>query len=381
MEVTAEAIRRMEESLSGINDSRRQWGHLLHKLIDVLVIGLTAILAGWDEFTVMEEFGKAKQDFFTQFLELPHGIPDERTFGRVFARIQPDELLACLQQWLVGVNQGGGREINIDGKTIRGSGRKGCVAAHIVSAWAGEQHLTLGQLKTEEKSNEITAIPALLDSLELTGDTITIDAMGCQTAIAEKIRERGANYVLSVKENQPMLYEQIKEYFEDLEQNWGRVLPWDVWRGGLEQGHGRIERREVLTSEDIGWLFGKEKWAEVKTIILYRSTRTENGETTVSEHYYISNLSASAEEFGRIIRGHWSIENQLHWMLDVCFGEDGCQARKDRAAENLNVLRKMALYLLRTTAVPEKRFSARLKMLRATLNDQFLYDVLFGKSK
>jgi predicted transposase YbfD/YdcC len=381
MEIMAEEIRRMKEGLGGITDSRRQWGHLLHNLTDVLVIGLTTILAGWDEFTVMEEFGKAKQDFFKQFLELPHGIPDDRTFGRIFARIKPAELMHCLYQWLVGVNKAGGREINIDGKTIRGSGRKGCMAAHMVSAWVGEHNLALGQLKTEEKSNEITAIPELLDSLEITGDTITIDAMGCQTVIASKIRKRGANYVLSVKENQPILYEEIKEYFEDLEQDWGRVLPWDVWRSELEKGHGRTERREVLTSEDIGWLSGKEKWADVKTIILYRGTRTESGETTVSTHYYISNVSASAEEFGGIIRGHWSIENQLHWMLDVCFGEDDCQVRKDRAAENLNVMRKMALYLLRTTAVPEKRFSTRMKMLRATISDKFLRDVLFGRSK
>jgi hypothetical protein len=200
MEITAEEIRRMKEGLSGITDSRRQWGHLLHNLIDVLVIGLTTILAGWDEFTVMEEFGKAKQDFFKQFLQLPHGIPDERTFGRIFARIKPAELMACLYQWLAGVNKAGGWE-----KTIRGSGRRGCVAAPIVSAWVGEHNLVLGQLKTEEKSNEIRAIPERLDSLEIAGDTITIDAMGCQTAIAGKIRERGATYVLSVKENQNVL--------------------------------------------------------------------------------------------------------------------------------------------------------------------------------
>jgi predicted transposase YbfD/YdcC len=381
MEITAEEIRKMKESLSGIRDTRRQWGHLLHKLTDILVIGLTTILAGWDDFTVMEEFGKAKQDFFAPFLELPHGIPDERTFGRIFARIKPAELTACLYQWLVGVNKAGGREINIDGKTIRGSGGKGHMAAHIVSAWVGEQHLVLGQLKTEEKSNEITAIPELLDALEIEGDTVTIDAMGCQTGIAKKIRQRGANYVLSVKENQPALYEGIKDYFEYLEGNWGEDLPWDVWRSGLERGHGREERREVWTSEDIEWLMGKEKWADLKTIILYRCTRRENGRTTVTDRYYISNLSVSAEEFGGKIRGHWSIENRLHWVLDVCFGEDSCQVRKDRAAENLNVMRKMALYLLRTTAVSEKRFGTHRKMLRATLNDEFLHDALFGRSK
>ncbi|MDR2632029.1 MAG: ISAs1 family transposase, partial [Treponema sp.] len=198
MEITKEEADRLKESLGGITDWRRQSGHLLHKLIDVLVIGLTTVLAGWGEYRVMEDFGKAKLDFFKTFLALPNGIPDEKTF----ARIDPIELAACLGQWLDEVREAGGREITIDGKTICGSGSKGKgkKAAPMVSAWVGARDLVLGQVATEEKSNEITAIPELLDRLEVTGDTITIDAMGCQREIAEKIREKGADYVLSVKE-------------------------------------------------------------------------------------------------------------------------------------------------------------------------------------
>jgi predicted transposase YbfD/YdcC len=384
MEITKEEGDRLKESLSGITDWRRQSGHLLHKLIDALVIGLTTVVAGWSEYSVMEDFGKAKLDFFKTFLELPNGIPDEKTFSRLFARINPGELAACLGHWLAEVQEAGGREINIDGKTICGSGGskgKGKKAAHIVSAWVGARNLVLGQVATEEKSNEITAIPELLEKLEVAGDTITIDAMGCQTEIAEKVREKGADYVLSVKENQRETYREIKEYFEYVEEEWEKHPPQDVWRSELEKGHGRIERREVMTEEDLAWMTSKGKWKDLKTIIQYRCTRTEGEKTTVYTHYYISSRIVDAEQAGEFIRGHWSIENGLHWFLDVCFGEDDCRARTNHAAENLNVLRKTALYLLQKASVPEKRFGLSRKMLRATLSDNFLQDVLFGKSK
>jgi hypothetical protein len=246
MEIAENEVSRLGKSLDGITDCRRQGGHLLHKLKDVLVIGLTTIVAGWDEFAVMEDFGKAKQGFFKKFLELPNGIPDEKTFARVFAFINPQELITCLGQWLGEPGEPGGREMNIDGKTACGSAckRKGKRGVHIVSAWVGAQNLVLGQLATEEKSNEITAIPELLDGMEIAGDTITIDAMGCQREIASKIREKGAHYVLSVKENQGETYREIKEYFDDVQEAWsaGR-LPTDVWRSGIEKGHGRIEKR------------------------------------------------------------------------------------------------------------------------------------------
>jgi predicted transposase YbfD/YdcC len=208
---------------------------------------------------------------------------------------------------------------------------------------------------------------------------LTIDATGCQTDIAAKIREKEADYVLPVKENPPTLYREIKEYFEYVEEGWGRNPPTDVWRGGIEKkNHGRQESREVLTEEELGWLDGKEKWKDLRTIILYRRRSEEDGKTTVDSHYYISNRALDAEEAAYIIRGHWSIENGLHGFPDVCFGEDSCRARTNHAAENLNVMRKAALHLLKKTAVAEKRFSVRRKMFRAAFSDDFLYHALFG---
>ena len=252
MEITDNELRKLDESLNGITDKRRHSGHFLHNLKDILIIGLTTIIAGWDEFTVMEDFGKAKQDFFKKFLELLNGIPDEKTFARAFAFINPHELTKCLNKWLDKTGEPGGRDINFDGKSICGSAckRRGKRAAHIISAWVGAQNLVLGQLATEEKSNEITAIPQLLDSLEVAGDTITIDAMGCQIEIASKIREKQAHYVLSVKENQGETYREIKEYFEVAEETWSKGhLPSDVWQSDIEIDHGRIEKREVVTEK------------------------------------------------------------------------------------------------------------------------------------
>ena len=383
MEISENEVFELGKNLDGITDCRRPGGHLLHKLKDVLIIGLTTVMTGWDEFIVMEDFGKAKLDFFKKFLELPNGIPDEKTFARVFSFIDPQELIACLGQWLDKAGENGGRKINIDGKTIRGSAcrSRGKRGIHIVSAWVGAQNLVLGQLATEEKSNEITAIPQLLDSMEITGDTITIDAMGCQREIAAKIREKGAHYVFSVKENQKETLGEIKEYFEDVQETWTKThLPTDVRHSGIEKDHGRIEKREVWTEEDPSWMTSKDRWKDLKTIIRYRCTRTEGDKKSMENRYYLSDLSLDAEKAAELIRGHWSIENRLHWFLDVCFGEDKCRARTNHAPENLNVLRKTALRLLRKTSVPEKRIGTSRKILRATLNDDFLYDVLFGRT-
>jgi predicted transposase YbfD/YdcC len=229
--------------------------------------------------------------------------------------------------------------INIDGKTILGSARHGRYGMHIVSAWVSARNVVLGQVKTGEKSNEITAIPELLDSLEVSGDTITIDAMGCQTDIAAKIREKGADYVLSVKENQPGLYREIKEYFEYVEEEWEQNPPADVWRSGIEKkNHGWQESREVLTEEDIGWLEGKEKRKDLRTIIVYRRRNEENGKATVDSHYYISNRALDAEEAARIIRGHRPrersalVSGRMFWGRHVP-GTDEPRGGKSECAE------------------------------------------------
>jgi len=380
MEIQEENIQRMKEALRGVNDPRRQWGYIRHKLLDMLVIGLCSIIVRGEYFDEMEELGKAWEQWFRKFLELPNGIPDEDTFRRIFERVQPAQLLECLQQWLAQMGRAGGREINIDGKTIRGSAKAGeQKGIHMVSAWVNEHNLTLGQLATEAHSNEITAIPLLLDTIDIKGDTVTIDAMGCQTEIAAKIRSKQADYVLAVKENQPVLHEEIKEYFEFLDEGkCAKELPEDIWESDFEKDHGRIERRRIRTACDIDFLTGKKQWKDIKTIIEYRCERTVGGETTITYKYYISSKDAFADEFCLIIRNHWSIENNLHWALDVSFGEDGCRARKDNSPKNLTVLRKIALGRLRAINAG-KRVSIKRKMFRASLNPDFLQKVLFGE--
>jgi predicted transposase YbfD/YdcC len=379
MELSEEAARRLQKNLGGIPDPRRQWGYIRHKLIDLLVIGLCSIITRGEGFDEMEEMGRDREEWFRGFLELPHGIPDEDTFRRIFERLNPGELMKCLQSWLWEKREGGGRRVAIDGKTIRGSGKPGeHKAIHMVSAWVNENSLVLGELATEEKSNEITAIPELLDLIDVGGDTITIDAMGCQKEIVKKIRAKKADYVLAVKENQPILYEQIKEYFEYLDDRQTKELPGDVWESGVEKGHGRIERRRIRTTADIGFLSGKKDWKDLTSIIECRATRMEGDKTTVAVRYFISNKDIPAEEFGKDIRGHWGRENSLHWMLDVNFREDGCRARKDNSPKNLNILRKAALSLLRAVD-GGKRVSVKRKMLRADLVPDFLRKVLFGE--
>jgi predicted transposase YbfD/YdcC len=346
----------------------------------MLVIGLTTIICGGEGFEEMEELGHLREAWFKEFLELPHGIPDEDTFRRLFERLNPLEVLKCLQAWLQEAGESGNREVNIDGKTMCGSRKAGeHKAVHVVSAWVGTHNLVLGQVATEEKSNEITAIPELLDMIDIQGDIVTIDAMGCQTDIAEKIRKKNGEYILAVKENQPTLYKNIEEYFHWLEQEQPPDEVYGYWKSGLEIDHGRLERREITAVTHIDWLETKKAWKDVKTIIKYRCWRTVDSETTEHDRYYISSLEADAERFGQLIREHWSIENRLHWCLDVTFREDAGRARKDNAPMNLNILRKLALVRLRLVETDKKRLSIRRKMLKATVSSEYLHTVLFGK--
>jgi predicted transposase YbfD/YdcC len=327
-------IARLKEKLGEVPDPRRPWGNLRHNLVDILVIGLSTLLCNGSDFEDMEMFGLEREQELRRFLALPNGIPDESTFFRVFQSVKPSSLSSCLYSWLAETRELHGKSINIDGKTIRGSGKGESSAVHVVSAWVGEEEIMLGQLAVDEKSNEITAIPKLLDLLDIKGATVTIDAMGCQTAIAKKIREKKGNYILAVKDNQKTLHHDIRDYFEGLEQGDIRDLPEDIWITDEERKHGRVEQREVRSVTDIDWLLGKAAWKDLKTIIQYRSIR--NGVRT--DRYYISNADMSAMDFYRHIRGHWSIENRLHWSLDVVFGEDASQASKGHAPENLNIL-------------------------------------------
>jgi len=378
METAGQNAPGLREAFAHIEDPRRQGGNFRHLLLDILVIGLCSTATGSECFSEMEDFGNGREAWFRKFLTLKHGIPDADTFRRVFERLNPAQLMECLGAWLGG-GESGGRTVNIDGKTLRGSARAGASGVHLVSAWVNECNLTLGQVATEEKSNEITAIPRLLDLIDIKGDTVTIDAMGCQTEIAAKIRSKKADYVLAVKENHPTLHEEISECFLHLDEEKCPHLPDDIWEGELEKDHGRLERRRVRTVSDIGFLTGLKKWKDAKTIVEYRCERTElpGGATAVTSRYYISSLDCSAEEFARIIRGHWSIENRLHWSLDVSFREDGCRSRKDNAPKCLAALRRLALGLLRATDFG-RPMGLRRKMRMACIRPDFLTKVIFG---
>jgi predicted transposase YbfD/YdcC len=369
-------INKLKEELQGIKDPRRSGGNLRHKLDEILIIGLCSVICCGEDFVDMEDFGKDREEWLRGFLELPNGIPDSDTFRRVYERINPYALAKSLNGWLDNAGRSGGRNVNIDGKTICGSGNAEHSAYHVMSAWVAEHHITLGELAVDEKSNEIKAIPELLELIDVEGDIVTIDAIGCQTDIAKKIRSKGADYVLALKDNQETLHEDVAEYFDWIEKEQPKSESVDIYKSKPEKGHGRIEMREILTAS-ADWLEDKEKWVDIQTIIRYRCTREIDGVKSVSVRHYISSFDTNAEGFLDIIRGHWSVENQLHWMLDVVFREDGAKAKKDNSPLNFNVLRKIALAVLKKISV--ERLSIRRKMMKAARDPYFLAKLLFQK--
>lgn len=350
-------IESLTEELKKVADSRRQWGHIRHKLVDILAMGLLTIICGGEDFTDMEDFGIEREEWLRTFLELPNGIPDSDTFRRVFERVNPQELANALRDWL-DIYREKRAVIGVDGKTIRGSKNARHNAYHVVSAFVRENRLTLGELKTEEKSNEITAVPELLDMLDIEGAIVTADAMSCQTKIVAKITEKQADYVIGLKGNQSTLYDDVALYFESFTSEC-------LHSGTLEKDHGRIERRDYFLSTEIDWLSQKPDWTNLNGIGAVRSTVTEKGERRTDTRFFITSLS-SVSEFASAVREHWGIENQLHWSLDVTFREDASRAKKDNSPLNLNVLRKAALPLLH--AADFGRIGIRKKMFRAALS-------------
>ena len=350
-----------------VRDPRRLWGNIRHKLVDIVVIGLLTIMSNGKIFEDMEEFGKSRTEWLRGFLELPNGIPDKDTFRRVFERLDPAELLKYLNQWLE-TERRVGDVINIDGKTICGSADDNHRAYHVVSAWVAERQFTLGQVKTAEKSNEITAIPELLDMIDIEGSTVTIDAGGCHKNIAAKITEKCADYVLALKGNQSNLHEAVKLYFDD-------GLYSETFVPSTEKDHGRIEKREYFLSANINgdWLPHRSEWANLQAIGAVRSTieTVKTGEVHTETRYYITSLT-DVKALAHAIRSHWSVESQLHWYLDVTFREDDCRARKDNSPLNLNVLRKVALPILRSADFGRKRQSIASKMFLCSLDNRFL---------
>lgn len=353
----------------------------LHALSDILVIAVSAVICGAEGWTDIEEFGKSKEGWLRKLLPLTNGIPSHDTFRRVFERLDPDQFEACFLSWIKSLAPMTG-QVAIDGKTLRGSHdqTKGKKALHLVSAWASECRLVLGQVATAEKSNEITAIPELLTMLDLSGCLVTIDAMGCQTNIAAQIIAQEGDYLLAVKDNQKNLAHDVTELF-DIE--FAQTEPFEgfahEYAKTIDKGHGRIEIREcwiITDPELLQYLRNFEVWSELKTIALVRGTRRVNGVESVQDRYYISSLTGDARTILQAVRHHWGIENSLHWVLDVVFREDQARMRQGDTAHNFAMLRHIALNLLRAQKSGPK--SVRGKRLKAAWDNDFLLKVLLN---
>jgi predicted transposase YbfD/YdcC len=366
--------------LRGLKDKRRGAGKR-HKLIDILTIAICGIICGADDWNGIEEYGQAKEEWLKQFLELPHGIPSHDTFGRVFRWLDPVAFEQSFLSWVQAVMAvTKGQVIAIDGKTLRRSHdhANGKEAIHMVSAWAEKNRLVLGQVKVDEKSNEITAIPALLRILEISGCIVTTDALGCQQEIASTVIERGGDYLLALKENQGQLYEDVTDLFKGAEE----VKFFDVehtYAKTTNKNHGRIEIREcwVITDPDFThYLVGFENWKSLRTLIKVTAHRQTQGETTSEDRYFISSLKAPARRILKAVRGHWGIENGLHWVLDIAFREDESRVRKDHAPENLAILRHIALNLLKQDT--SKKVGIKNKRLVAAWNNDYLIHLFIG---
>ena len=353
-----------------------------HLLLDILVIAVCTLLTGGEGFQDMELFGKSKQAWLQTFLALPHGIPSHDTFGRVFARLNPQQFQECFLSWTQAVAQlTHGTLISLDGKTVKASFDRATARSplHMLSAWCSEQGgLVIGQIKTDQKSNEITAIPALLHLLAITGCIVTIDAMGCQTAIAGQIRDQGGDYLLALKSNHKKAYTAIKAHFHpQIEHN----LSWrdaDHFFDAFDNAHGRRVRRRVWVMTDLGALSALEKWPGLQAVIAVETMRMAHKQAPVTSDYrfYLSSLKRSATAFVTMIRQHCDIENKLHWSLDVTFNEDRCRIRKEHAPENVVALRHVALNLLRQES--SRHISLRQKRLLCSLDEHYLLTVLSG---
>ena len=345
----------------------------LHKLEDILAIAICATICGAQGWYEMAFFGQCKQQWLETFLELPNGIPSDDTFRRVISALKPDEFEACFQRWTKALSNNHSDIIAIDGKTLRQShdNANDKSAVHIVSAWACENKMVFGQVATDEKSNEITAIPKLLEMLVLDGSVVTIDAMGCQKKIAEKIIENNGDYIFSLKGNHGTLHEEVKLFMDDAIAN---SESYD-YSCDTDAGHGRVEIRNVWYSENVRWIQDLKQWTGLSSLVAVESQRIIGDKVSTERRYFISSLSGiDAKTIGRMIRSHWGIENKLHWSLDVSFGEDDCRIRKGFGAENVSRLRRIALNLLKREETAKCGIKA--KRNKAGWNEKYLQKIL-----
>jgi len=365
---------RIADVFVGIRDPR-QAKKVEHDLVELLVIAVCGVLAGADDFVEIEEWAKEKGDWFRQYLRLEHGIPSHDTFGRVFAAIDAEAFGAAFRRWVSSVapNLEKDEVVALDGKTSRRSGKVGGTPLHLVSAFAAGAGLVLGQRATAEKSNEKTAIPELLATLALEGCIVTIDAMGTQPSIAQAILDRGANYLLSVKDNQPTLADSVRDFFAAFQAAPDKTP--HHFDEVVEKGHGRLEVRRCYAFDQLNCLHAPERWPDLKSFAVIASERTIKGKTTLEHRFYISSLPADASRLNRAVRQHWHVETSLHWCMDVIFGDDQMRARTGHAAHNFAVMRHFALNLIRLDPVKRKG-GLKVRRLIAATSDTYRAELL-----
>ena len=341
-----------------------------HLLEDIIFIAIASVICGAETWNDMENYGKSKEPWLKKFLQLPNGVPSHDTFNRVFSSLDPTELETCFLEWVKSVAQiTEGEVISIDGKSIRGSRDKGSKSiVHMVSAWANANNMVLGQVKVDEKSNEITAIPKLLDVLVLEGCIVTIDAMGCQTEIANKIVEKGADYILAVKGNQGSLEEGAEDTVRF-------IKPVDQYEDA-DSGHGRVETRRCFIYNDLSHIEPVSKWKNLKAVVKIEAERfiKSTGETQRETRLYITSCESNAKVIGSAIRAHWGVENSLDWILDVSFGEDASRKREGYSAQNFSIINRIALNILKNDK--SRKRSVKGKRLDAGWDNDYLLKIL-----
>ena len=356
-----------------------------HDLIDLVVIAVCTLLCAGESFNDMEDFGKAKRDWFKTFLNLRNGIPSHDTFNRLFAALDPKEFLDCFLRWTQSLRQAVPQEVvALDGKALRRALNADQSVKYVVSAWAESNGLVLGQLKVSDKSNEITALPELLRVLELAGCIVTVDAMGCQKKIAKEIKEADADYVLALKGNHETVHEEVKTFLDDAVAETSQPRPIGAKPSKaaatlavlktVEKDHGRLETRRYYQSAELDWFADRAKWEGLQSVGMVEAIREISGQRTVERRYYLTSLPMGVEMFAQAVRGHWGVENKLHWVLDVCFREDQSRARTGYAAENLATLRRLALNLLRREKTKKRGIKG--KQLNAGWDHAYLLRLL-----